>query len=164
MVGNNLGLWLLDAWVAIGSGWFAGRLLVAFANGINMMILANDSVGWAWVFNQGFAAGLLLLTAFGLYYALRWFGAAVVIPVRDALVAHLSATTATMKDIGQTLEGTHDEIKLVRERIASIDNRTESMAKAISENHMAVIRLHADDRHGPPPPERSGRGRRAADE
>jgi len=112
-----------------------------------MVGLLADSAGWAWVFNQGFAGGLLLLVGFGIYFAIRWFGDNIAVPMRDAMVGHLTTTTATMKDISQTLEDTHDQIKTVSDRITNIDNRTERIAENIANNHLAIVSMH----HNPTP-------------
>jgi hypothetical protein len=74
-------------------------------------IAQTDPTSWAWVFNQGLAVGLLLLGAWGIYQWGNWFGAQIFIPIRDAAIGHLKATTDTMREIGKSLSDHHEAIK-----------------------------------------------------
>jgi hypothetical protein len=74
-------------------------------------IAQTDPTSWAWVFNQGFAVGLLLLIAWGLYQWGNWFGSQIFIPIRDSAISHLKTTTDTMREIGKTLSEHHESIK-----------------------------------------------------
>ena len=101
-------------------------------------ILAQDPSAWAWVFNQGFAAGLLLLVGFGMYRFLCWAAKEFAVPMRDAALEHLHETTGAMKELRKTLNEQRDDMKAHHEKqredfgnlhakLAVIDERTQQM-------------------------------------
>jgi hypothetical protein len=90
-------------------------------------ILAQDPSAWAWVFNQGFAAGLLLLVGFGLYRFLCWSAKEFAVPMRDAAIEHLHETTGAMKELRATLNLQREDFDHVHKKLQIIDERTQKM-------------------------------------
>ncbi len=68
-----------------------------------------------WTSDQGVAVVLLFLIVISLGLAgwkiLNWTGSNIIVPMKDAMIAHLSTTDRTMNAMQQSLESMHEELR-----------------------------------------------------
>lgn len=97
-----------------------------------MFLIAQQTTEIVYWFNQGFAVLLVITLGWAIYRWLCWAGVNLLVPAKDAAVEHLKETTATMRQVKDTLADQHGAILDIKSHIAELDTKTNRVVEAVS--------------------------------
>lgn len=97
-----------------------------------MFVIAQQATEIVYWFNQGFAVLVVVALGWAIYRWLCWAGINLLVPAKDAAVEHLRETTATMRQVKDTLADQHGAILEIKTQVADLDTKTTRVVEAVS--------------------------------
>jgi hypothetical protein len=97
-----------------------------------MFLIAQQPTEIVYWFNQGFAVLLVITLGWAIYRWLCWAGVNLLVPAKDAAVEHLKETTATMKQVKDTLADQHGAILQIKTQVEELDLKTTRVVDAVA--------------------------------
>jgi hypothetical protein len=98
-----------------------------------VFVLAQDiaPTHFAYWFNQGFAVLVVIALGWAVYGWIRWAGVNLLVPLKDAGIAHLKETTTTMKSLQVTLADQHTTVVEIKDTLGNLQTGLTEIASDV---------------------------------